>query len=126
MFLIFVSHGSNLQVLVHIANCKDLHIALYLFINNFFINDILLAIYWVILQKWGYLLSYLFYWEKDKSKPEVKLWFMWKNFFLKTMDYVAKYLKKTNYNINVVFYLKQIVESWKLTKTFITMKFCYG
>ena len=48
---------------------------------------------------------------KYKSKSVVKLWFMWKNYLLKTMDYVEKYLKKKDYNINVVFYLKQIVES---------------
>ena len=48
---------------------------------------------------------------KYKSKPVVELWLMWKNYFLKTMDYVEKYFKKKNYNINVVFYLKQIVES---------------
>ena len=36
---------------------------------------------------------------------------MQKNYFLKTMDYVKNYLKKKNYNINVKFYLKQIVES---------------
>ena len=46
-----------------------------------------------------------------KSKPVVKLWFMWKNHFLATKDYVEKYLKKKNYNINVAFYLKQIAES---------------
>ena len=49
---------------------------------------------------------------------------MQKNYFLKTMDYVKNYLKKKNYNINVKFYLKQIVESRKLTKATITMKFC--
>ena len=48
---------------------------------------------------------------KCMSKPVVKLWFMWKSYLLKTMDYVEKYLKKKDYNINVVFYLKQIVES---------------
>ena len=48
---------------------------------------------------------------KYKSKPVVELWLMWKNYFLKTMDYVEKYFKKKNYNKNVVFYLKQIVES---------------
>ena len=40
------------------------------------------------------------------------------------MGYVKNYLKKKNYNINVKLYLKQIVESRKLTKTIITMKFC--
>ena len=30
---------------------------------------------------------------KDKSKPEVKLLLMWKNYFLKTMD-LEKYQKK--------------------------------
>ena len=49
---------------------------------------------------------------------------MQKNYFLKTMGYVKNYLKKKNYNINVKLYLKQIVESRKLTKTIITMKFC--
>ena len=29
-----------------------------------------------------------------KGKPKVKLWFMWKNYSLKTMDYVKKYLKQ--------------------------------
>ena len=48
---------------------------------------------------------------KYKSKPAVKLWSMWKNYFIKTMDSVEKYLKKKNYNINMVFYLKQIVDS---------------
>ena len=47
---------------------------------------------------------------KYKSKLEVKLWFMWKNYFPKTINYVEKYLKKKNYNVNVVFYLKQIVK----------------
>ena len=37
MFLIFVIHGSNLQVLVHITNGKDLHFALYLFNNDFYL-----------------------------------------------------------------------------------------
>ena len=32
--------------------------------------------------------------------------------------------KKKNYNIYVVFYLKQVPESKKLAKTFITMEFC--
>ena len=40
------------------------------------------------------------------------------------MDYVEKNFKKNNYNINVEFYLKQIVELWKLTKKFIAIKFC--
>ena len=31
-----------------------------------------------------------------KSKPEVKLSFMRKKYFLKTIDYVEKYLKKKN------------------------------
>ena len=35
---------------------------------------------------------------------------MWKNYFLKTIDYVEKYLKKKIYNKYVVFYLKEIVE----------------
>ena len=48
---------------------------------------------------------------KYKSKLEVKLWLMSKNYFPKTIDYVEKYLKKKNYNVNVVFYLKQIVKS---------------
>ena len=48
---------------------------------------------------------------KYKIKPVVKLWFMWKNYFLRTIDYEEKYLKKKKYNINVIFYLKQIVES---------------
>ena len=48
---------------------------------------------------------------KYRIKPAVKLWFMRKNYFLKTMDYVETYFKKKNYNINVAFYLKQIVES---------------
>ena len=30
---------------------------------------------------------------KYKSKPEVKLWFVWKNYFLKAMD-LEKYQKK--------------------------------
>ena len=63
---------------------------------------------------------------KYKSKPEVKLWFMWENHFPKTMVYVEKYFKKQNYNVYVVFYLKQIVEPYKLTKAFITMKFYDG
>ena len=42
---------------------------------------------------------------KYKSNPEVKLWFIWKKYFLETVDYVKKYSKKKNYNINVVFYL---------------------
>ena len=46
---------------------------------------------------------------KYKSKPVMRLWFMWKNYFLKAMDYVEKYFKRNNYNINVAFYLKQIV-----------------
>ena len=29
-----------------------------------------------------------------KSKLKVKLWFMWKNYSLKTMAYVKKYLKQ--------------------------------
>ena len=48
---------------------------------------------------------------KCKSKRVVKLWLMWENFFLKTMAYVEKYVKKKNYNINVTFYFKQIVGS---------------
>ena len=42
---------------------------------------------------------------KYKSNQEVKLWFIWKKYFLETVDYVKKYSKKKNYNINVVFYL---------------------
>ena len=49
------------------------------------------------------------------------LWLMWKNHFVKTMDYMEKYLKKKKYNINVVFYSHN-----KLTKTFTTMKLCDG
>ena len=38
MFLIFVSYKSfYLQVLVRITNCKHLHIAVYLYINEFFV-----------------------------------------------------------------------------------------
>ena len=50
---------------------------------------------------------------KHKSKPEVKLWFMWKKYFLKTMDlekYEKKKRKLTTTYFEVV-YLKQIVES---------------
>ena len=36
---------------------------------------------------------------KCECKLVVKLCFMWKNYFLKTMDYVEKYLKKKNYKI---------------------------
>ena len=58
-----------------------------------------------------YWISYSLYWGNKLYQPEVKLWFMWKNYFLKTMGSVEKYLKKKNYNIKVAFYLKQIVES---------------
>ena len=46
--------------------------------------------------------------------------------FSKSCGLCGKKLKKKNYSINVVFYIKQIVESLKLTKTFITMKLCDG
>ena len=48
---------------------------------------------------------------KYKSKTEVKLRFMWKNYFLKLWIWESIKRKKKNYNINVVFYLKQITES---------------
>ena len=48
---------------------------------------------------------------KYKSKTEVKLRFMWKNYFLKLWIWENIKRKKKNYNINVVFYLKQIAES---------------
>ena len=48
---------------------------------------------------------------KYKSKTEVKLRFMWKNYFLKLWIWESIKRKKENYNINVVFYLKQITES---------------
>ena len=41
-----------------------------------------------------YWISYSLYWGNKLYQPEVKLWFMWKNYFLKTMGYVEKYLKK--------------------------------
>ena len=48
---------------------------------------------------------------KYKSKTEVKLRFMWKNYFLKLWIWESIKRKKKNYNINVVFYLKQITEA---------------
>ena len=48
---------------------------------------------------------------KYKSKTEVKLRLMWKNYFLKLWIWENIKRKKKNYNINVVFYLKQIAES---------------
>ena len=48
---------------------------------------------------------------KYKSKTEVKLRFMWKNYFLKLWIWENIKRKKKNYNINMVFYLKQIAES---------------
>ena len=48
---------------------------------------------------------------KYKSKTEVKLRFMWKNYFLKLWIWESIKRKKKNYNINVVFYIKQITES---------------
>ena len=50
---------------------------------------------------------------KYKSKPEVKLWFMWKKIFLKAVDlekYEKKKRKLTTTYFEVV-YFKQIVES---------------
>ena len=41
MFLIFVSHGSNLQLLEHNTNCKDLHITLWPFFNDLFGNNLM-------------------------------------------------------------------------------------
>ena len=44
------------------------------------------------------------------------LWLIWKNHFVKTIDYMEKYFKKKKYNINVVFYPKQIVESQQINQ----------
>ena len=106
MFLIFVGHGSNLQVPVQITNCKDLHIAHYLFINEFFLLMTFVNNLMNYLAKMRILTLLFTLLRKCKSKPEVKLWFIRKNyFFLKSMDYVENYFKKKNYNINIL-YLK--------------------
>ena len=78
----------------------------------FFINDFLLTINELSCKNEGtYSLTYLLSLGKYKNKPEVKLVHVEKLF---SKNYGLRKIlkeKKKNYNINVLFCVKQIVES---------------